>query len=172
MAQSPSPQQRPQWRLMRVSDLDDVVVIADAVHGPAYSEERPAFAERLALYPSGCRMLERDGTPLGYLISHPWHRATPPALNEVLGAIPADADTFYLHDIALLPATRGSGAGAEAVAHVVACARAEALGEIGLIAVAGADSYWERQGFARLSPYPAYGPECWLMRRIVEDDEA
>lgn len=172
MSQSPSPASAPQWRPMRDSDLDTVVVIADAVHGPAYSEDRPAFAERLALYPDGCRILEQDGTTLGYLISHPWRSATPPALNEVLGSIPADADNFYLHDIALLPETRGSGAGAAAVAHVVACAKAEALGEIGLIAVAGADSYWERQGFVRLSPYPAYGPECWLMRRIVEEGAA
>ncbi|MDZ3830271.1 MAG: GNAT family N-acetyltransferase [Sphingopyxis sp.] len=155
------------WRPMRAGDLDDVLAIADAVHGAAYSESRETFAERLALYPAGCQILDRDGAALGYLITHPWCRDTPPALGQRLGAIPADADTYYLHDIALRPETRGSGAGAAAVAHVETCARAAGFDEITLVAVGGADSYWERHGFTKLIAYPAYGPECWLMRRTA-----
>ena len=156
-----------QWRAMHAGDLDDVLTIADAVHGPDYSEGRIVFAERLTLYPAGCRMLGRNGDALGYLVTHPWHRDTPPALNSVLGAIPADADTFYLHDIALRAETRGSGAGASALAEVLDHARAAGFTDITLIAVGGADSYWERHGFERVAAYPAYGPECWLMRRGV-----
>ena len=94
---------------MREADLPMVVGISDAVHGD-FTEPLATFADRLAHYPAGCAIFERGGASLGYLISHPWPRdAAPPKLGALLGAIPA-ADSYYLHDIALLPAARGSGA--------------------------------------------------------------
>ena len=158
------------WRPMTVADLPAVAAISDAVHG-RYSEPREVYAERLALYPGGCFVLTGAGVPAGYLIAHPWHRGAPPRLNALLGAIPADADTFYLHDIALLPETRGSGAGRKAVDLTIAAARATGFGEITLMAVGGADSFWAAQNFAIVDAAPdilaSYGPEARLMRRTI-----
>src|SRR5690606_23703337 len=92
----------PGWRAMRPDDLPAVAAISDAVHGQ-WRESAATYGERLTLYPAGCMTLEQDGAIAGFLISHPWHRAHLPGLDEPLGAIPADSDTFYLHDIALLP---------------------------------------------------------------------
>ncbi len=50
----------PLWRAMTPGDLPAVLAIADVVH-PDYPEDAAIFAERLALYPAGCRVLERDG---------------------------------------------------------------------------------------------------------------
>ena len=152
------------WRPMQRGDLAAVSAISDAVHG-RYTEPVAVYAERLALYPAGCRVLECEGEVAGYLIAHPWHRNSPPKLGALLGAIPADADSYYLHDIALLPAARGTGAGKTALDFVKACARALGLSDIALMAVGGADRYWAAQGFAYVprDVDSSYGDGAYLM---------
>lgn len=149
---------------MREADLAAVSAISDAVHG-RYTEPVAVYAERLALYPEGCRVLEQDDVAVGYLITHPWHREDPPKLGALLGAIPADADSYYLHDIALLPAARGSGAGRTALEFVKAQAHALGFADIALMAVGGADRYWTKQGFAYVpgAVDPSYGDDAYLM---------
>ncbi len=152
---------------MRPHDLDAVAAISDAVHDGAYSERRAIYAERLALYPAGCHVCAIEGEPAGYLIAHPWHRDAPPALDAPLGTLPVDAGTYYLHDIALLAPARGGGRGAAALGLAIRDARTAGFAEISLVAVGGADGYWDRQGFRPVAPYPAYGPEAVLMRLDV-----
>lgn len=152
---------------MRGGDLAAVAAISDAVHGAAFTEAPEVYAERLALYPAGCHVFERDGAVEGYLIGHPWHRDRPPALNRPLGTIPGDADTYCLHDLALLPSTRGVGAGKAALALAMRQAVSAGFGDVTLMAVNGADGFWAAQGFVpvggeRASPY---GPGTRLMRR-------
>jgi GNAT superfamily N-acetyltransferase len=153
---------------MRAGDLAAVSAISDAVHGH-YTEPVAVYAERLALYPAGCRVFECEGEVAGYLISHPWHRQSPPKLGALLGAIPADADTFYLHDIALLPSARGTGAGKMALDLVVGDARALGFTDITLMAVGGADRYWAAQGFDTVprEADPSYGVGAYPMRMPV-----
>lgn len=160
----------PKWRPMRPDDLFAVSTISDTVHRQ-FREDEATYAERLALYPTGCMTLEQDGAIAGFIISHPWHRDQTPGLNERLGAIPADSDTYYLHDIALLPSTRGHGAGKAAADHVIAHARARGFVDVTLVAVNGADSFWARQGFviAGDSESSPYGPGTCLMRRSVAE---
>ncbi|AZI34560.1 putative acetyltransferase [Caenibius tardaugens NBRC 16725] len=158
------------WRPMTTADLPAVQMISDAVHG-AYTEPKGILAERLTLYPEGCQTLERGGVVVGYIITHPWHRDTPPKLGQPLGAIPEESDTYYLHDIALLPAGRGGGSGRAATDFTVMQARAGGFADITLIAVNGADSFWASQGFAYVEGGDAvtYGEGTYLMRRIVSD---
>lgn len=157
-----------QWRPMGAADLPAVVAISDVVHG-AFTEPLATFADRLAHYPAGCAIFERGEAPLGYLISHPWPRdAEPPKLGALLGAIPA-ADSYYLHDIALLTAARGTGAGATATAFAVRQAKIEGCRDIRLVAIQGADSYWHAQGFAYVGAAieGPYGPGSHLMQRAI-----
>jgi GNAT superfamily N-acetyltransferase len=153
---------------MSASDLASVSAISDAVHG-RYTEPMAVYAERLDLYPAGCRVFEQGDAVIGYLITHPWHRDSPPRLGALLGAIPADADSYYLHDIALLPAARGTGAGKAALDFVRARARALGLSDIALMAVGGADRYWAAQGFAYVprDVDPSYGDGAYLMLGAV-----
>lgn len=137
---------RSQWRPMAAADLDTVAAIAAIVH-PAFPEDAAVFAERLRLYPSGCLMLDGADGPTAYCLSHPWHAGEPPALNMPLGALPARPSTYYIHDLALLPQARGSGAAAAVVARLVMLARAERLPTLSLVAVNGSDGFWRRHGF-------------------------
>jgi GNAT superfamily N-acetyltransferase len=131
---------------MQASDIPAVVAISDAVHGPL-TESAEVYAERLSLYPPGCFLFCSGGDVGGYLISHPWPRRSPVPLDRLIGSIPEDADDFYLHDLALLPEMRGSGAGRQAAELAFENASRAGYRTISLVAVNGADSFWARQGF-------------------------
>jgi GNAT superfamily N-acetyltransferase len=117
----------------------------------AYPEDDAVFAERVRLYPAGCALLELDGAPAGYAVTHPWHYGQPPALNVMLGTLPDVSSTYYIHDIALLPETRGSGAGTAIVEAVLAHARATGAPNVSLVAVNASVPFWSRFGFEVVS---------------------
>lgn len=136
----------PHWHLMTPADLPAMLAIADVVH-PTYPEDPEVFAERLVLYPDGCLVLMREGKAVGYIVSHPWTYAQPPALNSLLGALPIPPTTYYIHDIALLPEARGTGGANAVVARLIAQAGALGVGTISLVAVNDSVAFWMRHGF-------------------------
>lgn len=152
------------WRPMIAADLPEVMAIAAGVH-PDYPEEPGVFAERLRLFSQGCLVFGAAEGLLGYLVSHPWDRAAPPALNSLLGALPARAGCFYIHDLALVPAARGSGAGSAAVTTAADLALRSGLPCLALVAVAGSSGFWQRHGF-RERHVPA------LAARLASYDDA
>lgn len=160
------------WRGMVAADLDAVLAAAAEIH-PGYPEDAAVFAERLALWPRGCRVLDDGGTLAGYALTHPWHYGAPPKLDTLLGALPADADTYYLHDIALRPSARGRGAARAAVAGFVALAAELGLPSLSLVAVNQSRPVWEAQGFrvaADAAPdLGSYGGIAWFMARRIAD---
>lgn len=158
---------------MAETDLDGVVAVA-RVAFPDHFEDRACFAERLTLYPDGCRVLANgDGAVAGYGIAYPWLRDAMPPLNALVGALPDDAGLIYLHDLALLPVTRGTGAAGLYVEWLVAKARAEGWPHIALVAVNDAAPFWARQGFAAVdrpelrAKLASYGEDARYMVRDV-----
>lgn len=134
------------WRPMAAVDLPAVCAIADRIH-LAYPEDDAVFAERFHLYPEGCATLVCDGKPAAYAVTHPWRYAEPPALNVMLGALPEPPTTYYIHDIALLPETRGTGAGSAIVEAVIAHAASTGVPNVSLVAVNKSVPFWSRFGF-------------------------
>lgn len=134
------------WRALTTLDLPMVEAIAAVVH-PDFPEDTAIFAERQRLYPDGTRFLELGGVPSGYIISHPWTFKSLPALNSRLGAIPADASTYYLHDLALLNKARGTGAAAMIVGDIINHARARGFANLSLVAVNSSQPFWHKHGF-------------------------
>jgi GNAT superfamily N-acetyltransferase len=139
-----------QWRPMSAADLLPVLTIAERVH-PAFPEEAEVFAERFRLYAAGCLVFHAGESISGYVISHPWRAMDPPALNSRLGMLPRDPETYYIHDIALLPESRGTGVAATAVARMFAQARKERLATASLVAVNGSARFWGRHGFRNVT---------------------
>jgi GNAT superfamily N-acetyltransferase len=132
---------------MTAYDLKAVEEIAAAVH-PEFYEAPDVLAERHELYRNGCYLLEIGVKPAGYVLSHPWREGEPPPLNAPLGAIPDDARTYYLHDLALLPVARRIGAASHIVEALIKHAEAERYASVSLVAVNGSQGFWERHGFA------------------------
>lgn len=135
------------WRAMTAYDLKAVEEIAAAVH-PDFFESPDVLAERQQLYRNGCYLLEIGVKPAGYVLSHPWREGEPPALNAPLGDIPANATTYYVHDLALLPVARRIGAASHIVSALTKHAEVEGFATMSLVAVNGSRGFWERHGFA------------------------
>lgn len=135
---------------MTVADIPAVTAIADRVHVD-YPEDEAVLAERQRLYPAGCLILEVDGQPVGYTLTHPWHYLQPPALNVALGTLPEIPSTYYIHDVAILPEARGARAGSEVVRTLIAHAKATGVRNMSLIAIKGSENFWSRNGFEAVS---------------------
>lgn len=156
------------WRAMTAYDVPAVVKIAAIVH-PGFYESPDVLTERQRLYHNGCYLFEIGEKPAGYVLSHPWREGSPPLLNAMLGEIPPDASTYYLHDLALLPVARNIGAASEIVRALTKHATARGFGTMSLVAVNGSRGFWERQGFvearvpALADKLLSYEPEAVLM---------
>ena len=129
---------------MQPADLDAVERLGNGIHVD-HPESPEIFAERLALCPEGCFVLEGLA---GYVLSHPWMLGAPPALNTLLGALPSAPDTWYIHDVALAPSARGTGSGAVIVARLTSLVASLGMTTMSLIAVGRSPGFWSRQGFA------------------------
>ena len=153
---------------MQRSDLDAVERIGAAVH-PGYPEDAVVVDERLHLYSAGCRVLAIGSDIHGYAVSHPWRFASPPGLNTLLQHLPERPDSFYLHDIALMPHLRGAGHGRSILRMLADQAQVEELDILSLIAVGGSLPFWQKHGFQRAEDTPpslqSYGAAAILMWR-------
>ena len=131
---------------------------------------------KLQFRPSGCGSTlvvasswTAEDTILGYAVSHPWRAGDPPSLDTLIGAIPSPPETYYVHDVALLPAVRGSGHSHEIVRRLVAEARNAGQTTISLVAIRSSVAIWRRHGFeaihdpARAEKLKSYGAGATLM---------
>jgi GNAT superfamily N-acetyltransferase len=144
------------WRLMTAYDLPAVQAIADTVHVDFY-ERAEVLAERQRLYHNGCYLLEINEKPAGYVLSHPWRQGSLPPLNTLLGELPREPDTYYLHDLCLLPVARRIGAAGKIVEALAKHAHVEGYPTMTLVAVNGSIPFWERHGFKVTDVPELYG---------------
>jgi len=166
MSSAPFPIASLEWRPLLASDLAALVKVAEKVH-PAFPEDDAVFAERMALAPGWCFALSDEKRLYGYVLSHPWREGPPPKLNSLLGALPAPAPVAYIHDLALLPETRGAGHGDAIVKRLILQAQSSGHQAMGLVAVAGSAPFWARHGFrpaASAASLASYGADACPMR--------
>jgi ribosomal protein S18 acetylase RimI-like enzyme len=162
----------PGWRLMEASDLASVSAVAAEVH-PDFPEDDAVFLNRLSLHGQGAYVLENGATILGYTITHPWKSFDIPALNTILGSLPDRPDNYYIHDIALVNAGRGSGAASKIVSVLSDHAMTLGCETISLVAVNGSSGFWQKHGFeivdradieAKLRTYS--DDACFMLRQL------
>lgn len=97
------------WRRLSAEDIPRLAQVADAIH-PGLPESNEVFLERVVLFPEGCMALvDENGNLSGYAISHPIRYRQIPPLDYLLGGIAPDADQYFIHDLAILPESRGFG---------------------------------------------------------------
>lgn len=161
------------WRAMTENDLDGVVEVAK-VSFPNHPEDRVCFANRLEMNPGGCYVLSDDtGAVSGYLVAYPWKRYAAPALNALIDVVPVDAEAVYLHDLALLPSTRGGGYTRLVIETLAEAAQAQGYKMISLVAVNNATGFWARNGFEIQNPpgmaekLATYGEDARYMERVL-----
>ena len=136
---------KPHWRPANASDLPAISTIAARIHSDL-PERLEVFAEKMRLYPEGCRVLAADDGIVGYGLAHPWMQHRIPPLDGFLEQLPGDADCIYLHDVAVLPDFRG-GVARDYVIAIEQLARALGIATLALVSVYATRPLWERLGF-------------------------
>lgn len=136
---------KPHWRHARASDLVAISAIAARIH-PDLPERAEVFAEKMRLYPDGCRVLVVNDAIAGYGLAHPWKQLQIPPLDGFLQKLPEDADCLYLHDVAVLPDFRG-GIARDYVADIEVLARASSIATLALVSVYATRPLWQGLGF-------------------------
>ncbi|WP_456640526.1 GNAT family N-acetyltransferase [Bradyrhizobium sp. USDA 10063] len=136
---------KPHWRPARASDLAAISAIAARIH-PDLFERPEVFAEKMRLCPNGCRVLAADEAIVGYGLAYPWKQHRIPPLDGLLERLPDDADCLYVHDVAVLPDTRG-GVAHPYVATIEKLARSSGIAALALVSVYATRPLWERFGF-------------------------
>lgn len=162
------------WRPLTGKDISRAFELSKIIH-PSFPEDYAVFEERLQLYPEGCKFLEERTTNegLGYLLSHPWIENSAPLLNALLHNIPPFTSSYYIHDLALHPKTRGTGMAKSCILTLIENVKKKSFEEITLVSVNGSESFWRQQGFIRKNvpglqdKLKSYGEDACYMSYII-----
>lgn len=156
--------------------MADILRIQASCYPASTIETRTSLRAKLAASRSTCFVAGDNGNTIGYLISLPWESANPPTLDAQSCRLPESPDCLYLHDLAVAPCARHSGAARGLVEAFFARLAALSLTRACLIAVQGSSTYWARHGFHVMPTTPAlavklagYGEDVRYMTRIVAD---
>ena len=163
------------WRRAEPSDLPAIIAIATAIH-PDLPERAEVLAEKMSLFPEGCRVLITGDDVFGYGIAHPWTLLQIPPLDDFLHRLPSAPDCLYLHDVAVMPALRGSHVAASYIETLVRLARASGIEHLALVSVYDTSPFWARHGFRVIVPDAAlriklapYGDSArYMVRDLAE----
>jgi len=159
---------------MRNADLLSVLEIQAVCYTELIPESEDSMKAKLNASPSTCYVACHRESVIGYLISSPGIFKNPPELNALTFNLPQNPDSLYLHDLAVAPHARMSGAGKALVEKFIAKTGELNFSHASLIAVQDSKSYWQRYGFQSVRPSSAlrnkllsYGDKVEYMERIV-----
>ncbi|MBO9356620.1 GNAT family N-acetyltransferase [Bordetella petrii] len=166
--------ERHRVRPMQAHDIEPVLHIQASVYPATLLESAALFRNRLQISPGTCQVAEGRHGLLGYLVAYPWLTGHPPSLDQPLHALPDQADSWFVHDCAVLPAAQGLGVAQALLQGGLAHARQRGLRHTSLVALRPAVGYWERLGYRAVAA-PAglraklaqYGPGARYMVRAL-----
>ena len=138
-------------RPLAVSDIPAVCEIqAGAYKDFSFYEPPETFAAYLRAFPAGSLAAVANDSLAGYGVGHPWLKGEPLPLDITELELPTTPTCFHVHDIAVK--VKGLEVGRRLLHQLLEVAAEEQLEIIDLIAVQGADSYWQRFGFRPSDP--------------------
>jgi GNAT superfamily N-acetyltransferase len=114
-------------------------------------ESDEAFLQLIELFPEGAVGCFDALGLCGYAFGTPTMAGTTLPLRSPLESIPEDADTFYIHDVAVAERCRGRGVGRLLAEKLLELARARGFRRSELVSVQGSAPFWKQVGFE-----PAY----------------
>lgn len=133
-------------RPMEVADLDAVLRVQAACYPPAMQEAAGVLRARLAAASATClAACDGDGV-CGYLFAYPSRLGRVTDLGAPF-ALALDADTLYLHDLAVDPRALGRGLARSLVAGVLERGQAMMLAHAALVSVQDSTRFWSGFGF-------------------------
>lgn len=135
-----------QIRAMRLEDLDAVLAVQAVCYPPSMQEAGAVLRARIHAAADTCVVAEDGNGICGYLFAYPSSRG----LVTPLGAefAPArDADTLYLHDLAVMPRAHGRGLARRMAAHLLEQAQSRGFAWSALVSVQDTAGFWSTLGY-------------------------
>jgi ribosomal protein S18 acetylase RimI-like enzyme len=137
-------------RRLTGDDVNAVAALEREAFAPELHESADALRRLIELFPEGAfGCFDEDGL-CGFAFGVPLRAGTTLALGLPLDEVPQDADTFYIHDVAVASRCRRLGVGRLLAGHLLSAARARGLRRAELVSVQGSAPFWARFGFAEI----------------------
>jgi len=161
-----------QLNLLKNDHMADVLRIQDYCYTEIEPESRESLQAKILASPSTCLIAESSESAVGYLIAVPIIYPHLPTLNAPTFELPADADTLYIHDLAIHGAGRGKGVAQALVRASIDAAKRSGLSRACLVAIQNSQSFWEQFEFEVVAEpadeftakLASYGADAQLMR--------
>lgn len=137
-------------RPMTQEDIAAVMYVQEDAYGPHFLEPQEIIAAR---YHSGLQTAwigEIAGSAQAYLVGYCSKIGKISPLHGEFTKTEG-ADCFYLHDLALAQAARGTGIARALINAAVLFARDQGYSALALLSVQNSKSYWEKHGFQEYS---------------------
>ncbi len=129
------------------NDLGRVLEIQRTAYHAIVPEADEVMVRKFELCPNGCFAAWKNGRIWGYILSHPWTLAEFPVLDTYIEALPDKADSWYIHDLAMLKDLHGCGAGRLLVERVLAEAEQSGFLLSHLVSIQDTKKFWEKNGY-------------------------
>ncbi|WP_137173957.1 GNAT family N-acetyltransferase [Massilia sp. HP4] len=134
-------------RPLQPADLEAVLRVQAACYPPSMQEAAGVLLARLAAAPATClAACDADGV-CGYLFAYPSRLGRVTDLGAPFAVAP-NADTLYLHDLAVDPRALGRGLARTLVADMLERGRGLGLAHAALVSVQDSTRFWSGFGFA------------------------
>lgn len=134
-------------RPMLSADLAAVLRVQAACYPPAMQEADSVVKARLAAAGATCLAASDADGVCGYLFAYPSRLGRVTDLGSTFEPAP-DADTLYLHDLAVDPRALGRGLARALVEHLLDLGRGMGLSHAALVSVQDSTRFWNGFGFA------------------------
>ena len=159
-------------RPLQIADLPQILALQARQYPEPLLESAVVIGSKISNCASGWVSwgMFQDASLCAYALAYPWRWSRTPRWNQVLEQ-PQACDTLYLHDVAVEKGYEGRGLARRLVARHLGQGRQFGLRQAMLVAVTGAESYWQKQGFIAVAAGrtdPAFGPDAVLMKRALD----
>ena len=129
------------------ADLEAVLRVQAACYPPAMQEPAAVVKARLDAAGATCLAASDADGVCGYLFAYPSRLGRVTDLGATFEVAP-DADTLYLHDLAVDPRALGQGLARALVQHLLDLGRGLGLPYAALVSVQDSTRFWNGFGFA------------------------
>jgi len=136
----------PTIRPVQPNDLEAVLQVQAACYPPAMQEAAAVLLDRIRVAGATCVVAEDKSGICGYLFAYPSRMGKVTPLGAGFSPAP-DADTLYLHDLALAPRALGRGLARRLVNGLLAQAQTRGMAWSALVSVQDTAGFWSALGY-------------------------
>ncbi len=144
-------------RALTSGDIAELHRVEAETYIAALHETDEAFLRLIELFPEGAiGFFDAEGL-CAYAFAVPTRAGETLTLGQPLERIAADADTFYIHDVAVSRRCRGRGLARRLIEQLLDLARARRFTRSELVSVQGSAAFWQKFGFEAIETFE-YAP--------------